>query len=54
MERLLETEMTNHLGYHKHAIAGNNSGNSRNSKTTKVIKTGNGNIAITCTTRPRK
>jgi putative transposase len=47
MERLLETEMTNHLGYHKHAIAGNNSGNSRNSKTTKVVKTGNGNIAIT-------
>jgi len=47
MERLLEAEMTNHLGYHKHAIEGNNSGNSRNGKTTKVVKTGNGNIAIT-------
>ena len=46
MERLLEAEMTNHLGYHKHAIEGNNSGNSRNGKTTKIVKTGNGDIEI--------
>ena len=46
MERLLEAEMTNHLGYHKHAIEGNNSGNSRNGKTTKVVKTGTGDIEI--------
>ena len=46
MERLLEAEMTNHLGYHKHAIEGKNSGNSRNGKTTKVVKTGNGDIEI--------
>ena len=26
MERLLEAEMTNHLGYHRHAIEGHNSG----------------------------
>ena len=46
MERLLEAEMTNHLGYMKHSIAGNNTGNSRNGKTTKTVKTGNGTIEI--------
>lgn len=46
MDKLLETEMTNHLGYSKNAIEGNNSGNSRNGKTTKVVKTGNGEIEI--------
>ena len=46
MERLLEAEMTNHLGYHKHAIEGKNSGNSRNGKTTKIVKTGNGDIEV--------
>lgn len=46
MERLLEMEMTNHLGYAKHAIEGHNGGNSRNGKTKKTIKTGNGEIEI--------
>lgn len=46
MERLLEAEMTNHLGYAKHAIEGHNSGNSRNGKTKKTVKTGNGDIEI--------
>jgi len=46
MERLLEAEMTNHLGYYKNAIEGNNSGNSRNGKTKKTVKTGNGDIEI--------
>lgn len=46
MERLLEEELTEHLGYKKHSIDGNNSGNSRNGKTTKVVKTGNGDIEI--------
>lgn len=46
MERLLEMEMTNHLGYMKHAVEGNNSGNSRNGKTKKTVKTGNGEIEI--------
>jgi putative transposase len=46
MERLLEAEMTNHLGYMRHAIEGNNTGNSRNGKTKKTVKTGNGNIEI--------
>jgi len=46
MERLLEAEMTNHLGYMKHAIEGNNTGNSRNGKTKKTVKTGNGEVQI--------
>lgn len=46
MERLLDAEMTNHLGYTRHAIEGHNSGNSRNGKTSKTVKTGNGDIEI--------
>lgn len=46
MERLLEMEMTNHLGYMKHAAEGDNSGNSRNGKSKKTVKTGNGEIEI--------
>ena len=46
MERLLEMEMTNHLGYMKNAVEGNNSGNSRNGKTKKVVKTHSGSLEI--------
>lgn len=46
MERLLEAEMTSHLGYSKNDSEGNNTGNSRNGKSHKTIKTGNGNINI--------
>ena len=46
MEKLLEAEMTNHLGYMKNSIEGNNSGNSRNGKTAKTVKTGSGDIRI--------
>ncbi len=46
MERLLEAEMTNHLGYMRHSIEGNNTGNSRNGKTKKTVKTGNGDIQL--------
>jgi putative transposase len=38
LERAMQAEMTEHLGYEKHAPAGNNSGNSRNGKTTKALK----------------
>ena len=38
--------MTNYLGYKKHAIEGKNSGNSRNGKTTKIVKTGNRDVEI--------
>jgi putative transposase len=34
IERVLEGELTHHLGYEKHDPMGNNSGNSRNGKTT--------------------
>ena len=30
IEQILEAEMENHLGYEKHNIVGNNTGNSRN------------------------
>src|ERR1051325_7705782 len=38
LERAMQAEMTEHLGYEKHDQAGNNSGNSRNGKTTKALK----------------
>jgi hypothetical protein len=34
----MQAEMTDHLGYAKHDQAGNNSGNSRNGKTSKALK----------------
>jgi putative transposase len=46
MERMLESEMTHHLGYEKHAVEGKNTGNSRNGKTIKTVKTGNGDITV--------
>ena len=46
MERMLEAEMTHQLGYKKHALEGNNTGNSRNGKTQKTVKTGSGDITI--------
>lgn len=39
IEQMLEVEMDEHLGYEKHSITGNNSGNSRNGYGKKVIKT---------------
>ena len=38
MERALEGELTDHLGYEKHAREGRNSGNSRNGRTRKRVK----------------
>ncbi|GAC1662072.1 MAG: IS256-like element ISSod18 family transposase [Flavisolibacter sp.] len=37
-ERALQAELTAHLGYNKHEIKGNNSGNSRNGASSKIIK----------------
>jgi len=37
IERMLEAEMDEHLGYDKHSVAGNNSGNSRNGYNRKTI-----------------
>lgn len=38
LERAMQAEMSEHLGYSKHDPVGNNSGNSRNGKTTKTLK----------------
>lgn len=38
IERMLEGELTDHLGYDKHARAGRNSGNSRNGKRVKTVQ----------------
>lgn len=46
VERMLETEITHHLGYDKHSTEGHNTGNSRNGKTKKTVKTGSGEIEI--------
>jgi putative transposase len=37
LERVMQAEMTNHLGYEKHDPAGYKSGNSRNGKTKKTL-----------------
>lgn len=39
LERMLEGELTHHLGYEKHDVSGNHSGNSRNGSTSKTVKT---------------
>lgn len=46
LERILDSEMDNHLGYSKHSSSGNNSGNSRNGKTNKTIKSDLGELPI--------
>ncbi len=46
LERALNGELTHHLGYEKHDPAGNNSGNSRNGTTPKVIKGKRGQVQI--------
>ena len=46
VERALEAEMTEHLGYEKHAPEGRNSGNSRNGKTSKTVVTDTGEIEL--------
>lgn len=38
LEKMLEAEMDEHLGYEKHSVVGNNSGNSRNGYGKKTVK----------------
>ena len=45
-ERALEGEMTHHLGYPPRAPEGRNTGNSRNGKTTKTVKTGTEDVDL--------
>lgn len=44
--RMLEAEMTDHLGYDKHDVAGYRSGNSRNGKTKKTLKAEQGDLTV--------
>jgi putative transposase len=46
IEKMLEGELTDHLGYDKNNPSGNGSGNSRNGKTRKLIKTESGEVII--------
>src|SRR6266851_9294070 len=46
LERAMSAEMTEHVGYEKHDVAGNNSGNSRNGKSAKTIKGTFGELAL--------
>jgi transposase-like protein len=45
-EQILEAELTDHLGYEKHSTAVNNSGNSRNGKTAKTVRSDFGEVEI--------
>jgi putative transposase len=46
LERAMAAEMTEHVGYEKHDAVGNNSGNSRNGRSTKTIKGTFGELAL--------
>ena len=50
VEAVLQAEMDEHLGYSKHSVEGNNSGNSRNGVNKKEIKT---NYGVTELSVPR-
>jgi len=45
-EQILEAELTDHLGYEKHSPEGNNSGNNRNGKTSKTVRSDFGEVRI--------
>jgi transposase-like protein len=47
LEQMLESELTEQLGYEKYSPEGKNTGNSRNGKTHKTLKNDNGEIDIT-------
>ncbi|MCP4523281.1 MAG: IS256 family transposase, partial [Candidatus Gracilibacteria bacterium] len=46
IEKMMEAEMEDHLGYEKHSVKGNNSGNSRNGTYKKTILTSSGEEKI--------
>lgn len=46
LERAMAAEMTEHVGYEKHEVAGHHSGNSRNGKSAKTIKGTFGELAL--------
>jgi transposase-like protein len=46
LEAMLETELTEHLGYERYEAKGRNSGNSRNGKRTRKVRTSGGETPI--------
>ncbi len=46
LERAMQAELTDHLGYEKHAPTGRNSGNSRNGASKKTLKGDFGELPI--------
>jgi putative transposase len=46
LEQMLDAELTAHLGYPRHAPEGRNSGNSRNGKRTRQLRTSSGDTTI--------
>jgi putative transposase len=46
LERAMQAELTEHLGYEKHDASGDKSGNSRNGKSSKTLKGEFGNLPI--------
>ncbi|MFA5458512.1 MAG: transposase [Synergistaceae bacterium] len=46
LEQMLQGEMDAHLGYEKHDVSGNNTGNSRNGSFPKTIQTEHGKSTI--------
>lgn len=46
MEKVLDAEMSEHLGYDKHEVAGRGSGNSRNGHNRKRVLTGEGELEL--------
>ena len=48
----LEVEMSEHLGYERHAVAGRGSGNSRNGSTPKTVTTEIGEVDLAGASRP--
>jgi len=52
LEAMLEAEMEEHLGYEKHSVLGNNSGNSRNGFNKKTIQSAFGETEL-CVPRDR-
>lgn len=46
VEQLLEQEMEDHLGYERYSTEGHHSGNSRNGRTKKTLKTSHGPVEV--------
>ena len=46
LEQMLEAELTAELGYEKYEAKGRNSGNSRNGKTSRKLRTSNGDLKL--------